>query len=345
MDYSKSNPLCPTCNSAVTPPDFYCSTCGKHAEFYTNDFVPDTNSGILKIVYTQKITKNVHNEAVSLTCPACGGTLKINGTEKIVTCSYCQGNVSIGNHLLKLPVPSDDPFYLLIKNDFLHQFLNSVTITHSKNGVIRGSFFDNSNYDEKPKIILHGQRLEAAIAAEASNIQEILEPQNNDVLLEILIDRPENFPAVTVILTHPLTASRLSSIWHMVSENIKEKLSSYPELDFPLINLLAFSENPSIRRKMADKSYLCFPETLSFLAADSDIEVRTTLASQANLPENIYSGLSCDKSIKVRLSLATNRSVSNEILKKLLSDAEPDVKKAARNNPSRKKGFLEKLFN
>lgn len=127
VNLRRTAPACAVCSAALPPPGaggdpFSCPACGAtvpaaNPPEWLKRMVPEI---LLLVGAREEVPEGVSGpgtgQPVIFACPACGGNLSIDGTDRMVTCSFCRSSLYLPDDLwLRLhPVPTVQPWYLVL---------------------------------------------------------------------------------------------------------------------------------------------------------------------------------------------------------------------------------------
>ena len=141
--YGSQNPRCSKCKTPIPldnldtlsqSPHYKCTKCeniiyvregsglkGSFSSF--KYFIGEDESLINKGADSSAISENEENKPkpVLFTCPSCGGNLKIDGSERTITCSFCDSSIYLPDDLWHRmhPVKTVSRWYILIDDSSL----------------------------------------------------------------------------------------------------------------------------------------------------------------------------------------------------------------------------------
>lgn len=171
--YGVQKPRCQKCKTPVAPEHFFdyaqagSKICEKCSNVISVRKLPDelmnTFEGISFIIGEDPDMFN-HNEAgiktpnavkpILFTCPSCAGNLKVDGTSRVINCSYCNSEIYLPDDLwLRLhPVKTVERWYMVFDDSFLKTkplkwyYLSDVTTDKAGNLYLATADDDNEKF-------------------------------------------------------------------------------------------------------------------------------------------------------------------------------------------------------
>jgi DNA-directed RNA polymerase subunit RPC12/RpoP len=302
---------------------------------------------------------------IAFNCPTCGGVLQVDGSARVVKCTYCSGSAYLPDDLWHVfhPVAVTRPWYLLhgrgMRKHARKEAENPATPPERL-----AELAEHMDYEVREAVARHPNTPQATlrtlVTADESLATDVLEnPALTDETWRLLAGMGHSWvlsgiagsrraPADVLRTVAAQAAHRLSDDWEGDPDSfdpsevsdILEKLAANPATPAEvLVDIARLNANqPKSERADLDEALANHsaapPALLAMLAHSDDEDARAAVARHRHTPAEVLESLAADAEYGVRAEVAKRTEVSPETLKRLGKDADSDVGEAARANPS-----------
>jgi hypothetical protein len=249
----------------------------------------------------------------------CGGGLQVDGSQRSVTCAFCQASNYLPDGLWQElnPVPTVQAFFMVCEYDELSL---SMSRLHSEDAA----------------------KAEAAKAGLPYEVYAALARHEEWEVRAELARNPAAPPDVLALLSHDSDS------------DVIEALAGNPGLPVEALAEFARSDDYS-RRRIAARHPHAPPDMLAALARDDDNDVLEAVAQNPSAGPDIAEALAKSSNWRARQAAAQNPALSIATLHRLTRDDDSDVQSAAQKRLEElraqghdvtppKRGLLSKIF-